>query len=180
MFKKIGQVLIFVAICLVAANLQFAFISSLPGAFNQINIGLILLIFILFFFGAKASLLFIFSFGFLMDIFSFQFFGFYFICLATAALVSYLILENWLTNKSLYSFWVLFLVATLAYNLSAVILAFLTVNFQGMPGLFMLSFWRNVFYQSAWNILAAALFFNISVVLAKRFQPFFLEKKGTL
>jgi hypothetical protein len=180
MFKKVGQVLIFVAVCLVAANLQFAFISPLPAAFNQINLGLMLLMFILFFFGARAALLFIFLFGFLMDTFSFQFFGFYTICLAVAAVASYLILENWLTNKSLYSFWALFLVATLAYNLSAVILTFIVANFQGVPGFFTLSFWRNVFYQSAWNILAAALFFNIAVILAKRFQPFFLEKKGSL
>jgi hypothetical protein len=180
MFKKIAQILIFATVCLVAANLQFAFISPLPAAFSQINLGLMLLIFILFFFGTKATLLFIFSFGFLMDTFSFQFFGFYFISLAVAALVSYLILENWLTNKSLYSFWVLFLAATLAYNLAAVILAFLAANFQGLPGFFTLSFWRNILYQSAWNILAAALFFNISVALAKRFQPFFLEKKGVL
>lgn len=180
MFKKVGQILIFAAICLVASNLQFAFISSLPGVFNQINLGLMLLVFILFFFGAKAALFFIFSFGFLMDTFSFQFFGFYFICLVAAAVASYLILENWLTNKSLYSFWVLFLAATLVYNLAAVILAFFAVNFQGLPGFLTLSFWRNVFYQSAWNILAAALFFNIFVALAKRFQPFFLEKKGGL
>lgn len=180
MFKKIGQVLIFTAICLVVANLQFAFISPLPGAFNQINLGLMFLIFILFFFGPRATLVFIISFGFLMDVFSFQFFGFYLLCLAFSALASYLILENWLTNKSLYSFWVLFLAATLVYNLSATILAFIASNFQGLPGLFSFAFWRDVFYQSAWNVLAAALFFNISVNLAKRFQPFFLEKKGTL
>ncbi|QQG52657.1 MAG: hypothetical protein HY931_00270 [Candidatus Falkowbacteria bacterium] len=180
MLKKVGQILIFAAVCLVAATWQFAFISSLPGVFNQINLGLMLLIFILFFFGARAALFFIFSFGFLMDTFSFQFFSFYFICLAVAAVASYLILENWLTNKSLYSFWVLFLVATLVYNLAAGILTFLAANFQGLPGFLTFSFWRNVFYQSAWNILAAALFFNISVVLAKRFQPFFLEKKSGL
>lgn len=180
MLKKIGQIAIFAFICLAVANLQFAFISPLPGAFSQINLGLMFLIFILFFFGPRATLVFIISFGFLMDIFSFQFFGFYLLCLAAAALVSYLTLENWLTNKSLYSFWVLFLVATLAYNLSATILAFIASNFQGIPGLFSLAFWRDVFYQSVWNILAAALFFNISVTLAKRFQPFFLEKKRTL
>lgn len=180
MFKKIGQILIFAGLCLAVANFQFAFISPLPAAFNQINLGLMFLIFILFFFGVKATLVFILSFGFLMDIFSFQFFGFYLICLAATALVAYLILENWLTNKSLYSFWVLFLVATLAYNLTAAILAFVAANFQGLPGFFSFVFWRDTFYQSAWNILAAALFFNISVILAKRFQPFFLEKKGTL
>lgn len=176
MFKRIGQIIALTLVCLLLANLQFSFISSLPGAFSQINLGLMFLMFILFFFGIKTAIVFIFIFGFLIDSFSFQFFGFYFVSLAGAALISYLILENWLTNKSLYSFWALFLIATISYNLLATVMVFIASNFQGVPGLFSLAFWRNVFYQSVWNILAGALFFNFLASLAKKFKPSFLEK----
>jgi len=180
MFKRIGQIVLLIFVCLLLADLQFSFISSLPGVFNQINLGLIFLIFILFFFGIKTAVIFIFIFGFLIDSLSFQFFGFYFISLAGAALASYLILKNWLTNKSLYSFWALFLIATISYNLLASIMVFMASNFQGVPGFFSLVFWRNVFYQSAWNLLAGALFFNFLASLAKKFKPSFLEKNEGL
>jgi hypothetical protein len=178
MLNKIGQIIILVFSSLLIAVLQFSFISSLPGAFNQINLGLMLVIFILFFFELRLATLFIIFFGFFMDIFSFQFFGFYLISLEAVVLIAYIISKNWLTNKSLYSFWVLFLISTLTYNLMTVILAFLAVGLQGQFGIFNLSFWRALFYQSIWSILAASLFFNIFTSLAKRFKPFFLEKKG--
>ncbi|MFA6513757.1 MAG: hypothetical protein WCT50_00500 [Patescibacteria group bacterium] len=180
MFNKIGQIIILIFFSLLISVLQFSFISSLPGAFSQINLGVILMIFILFFFRARSTIIFIFFFGFFMDIFSFQFFGFYLITLGAVALIAYLISKNWLTNKSLYSFGVLFLISTLVYNLIAAILAFLTSDLQSGFSVFNFSFWQALFYQLVWNILAAILFFNILTLLAKRFKPFFLEKKGRI
>lgn len=180
MFNKIGQIIFLALFCLVLSALQFSFISSLTGAFNQINIGLIVMMFILFFFGFRLAAFFIFFFGAFMDIFSFQYFGFHLISLTIAALVAYIISENWLTNKSLYSFWVLCLVISLIYSFTAAIFAFLFSGFQGEFIIFNFSFWRSLFYQSVWNLLAASVFFNIFISLAKKFKPFFLEKKSMI
>jgi hypothetical protein len=180
MIKSIGQLFFLALSCLAIAILQFSFISSFPGAFNQINIGLIAMVFILFFFGIKSAILFIFFFGSFMDIFSFQFFSFHLLVLATVSLVVYLILENWLTNKSLYSFWVLCLIASVTYGFISSILLFVFSGLGGGFSIFSLYFWQSLLYQSLWLLLVASLFFNIFVSLAKRFKPFFLEKKGVI
>jgi hypothetical protein len=168
MISKIGQIIFLILTCLFFSILQFSFISSLPGAFAYINLGLILIMFVLFFFGARLAAFYIIFFGVFMDIFSFQFFSFYLISLTIVAIISYLISENWLTNKSLYSFWVLCLVASITYSLVSSIIVFLFSGLQGEFSVFSASFWRALFYQSIWILLAASLFFNIFVSLASR------------
>ncbi len=180
MISRILQLVAIILACLFLAVIQFSLISSLPGAFNQINLVLMLVIFVMFFFGIRSALLFIFVLGFFLDIFSFQFFGFYIISLAIAVMTSYLISENWLTNKSLYSLVVVLIITLFTYNLLAASLAFIAVGFNGSFGPFHSSFWISLFYQLAWGVLAAILFFNITVSLARRLKPFFLENKRVI
>jgi hypothetical protein len=180
MLKKVGKTTLLIIFCLLSASIQFSLVSALPGAFGDINIGLMMLVFILFFLGIKSSILFIIFFGFFLDVFSFQFFGFYISTLAVTVLVAYIISKNWLTNKSLYSVWVIFLISTLVYNLFSSILFLLFSGSGGDFSVFGFLFWRSLFYQLAWNILVSILFFPSLISLTKRFKPFFLEKKGVI
>ena len=180
MFLKIAKIFIIFALCALAALWQASFISALSGVGRQINLGLMIAVFSLFFFGLKNALAFSVVFGFLLDLFSFQFFGFHVICLAAAAWLAGLILKNWLTNRSLYSLWAILLASSLAYNILLALLVFAAAGFSGGIAFKDGFFWRNIVYQFLWSFLAASLFFSAFVSFAKRYQPFILEKKNGL
>jgi len=180
MIKKVSKTIILVISSLFLAIFQLSFLNSLSGSFSQINLVLLFLLFALFLTDLKTSLYFLFALGFFLDIFSFNFFGFYLLSLGIALFVADFILNSLLTNKSLYSFWAIILSSTLVYNLIGVLLAFIASGFSGPAGALALSFWQNLFYQLAWNILAVSLFFYFAVFLLKKFKPFLLENKKKL
>jgi hypothetical protein len=90
-----------------------------------------------------------------------------------------LLLTNWLTNRSFYSFLALSLIGTAIYN---ILLHVLLLFWQGSQEgsnffLFNSSFWLNLSWQMAWDTIFMILFFNLANSLSKRLKPFFLEKK---
>jgi len=179
MFKKIWQIIIFIIFISFLAVIQFSLISAAPGIFGQINLGLLVLIFTLFFFGFRASIFLVLLFGFWFDLMTFKFFGFYTISLFFSALLGYWILNNWLTNRSLYSFLALMFITTVFYNFFSALLFYFTAPERS----FLLGsgdFWLGLGYQLIWNLLAAILLFNLATTLIKKLKPFFLEKNTVL
>jgi len=177
MLIKLGKIIVFIFLASSLALIQFSLISAWPGIFRQINLGLISLIFTLFFFGQRSALWLALILGFWLDLISFKFFGLYLISLVATVLGAQWILKDWLTNRSLYSFLLLILMATLAYNFLVVILFSIFLTDRSLFFLAQKNFWLTLGYQSAWSLLAAALLFNLVASLTKKLQPVFLERK---
>lgn len=177
MWKKIVPIIVFILFGLAAALIQFSFIFTLPSFFSSLNLVVIILIFTLFFWDFRSAIWAAAIIGFWLDLFSFNFFGLYLWTLFLTAVLSHWILNAWLTNRSLYSFLLLILIATAAYNL--LVGGFFYFSAYDARTFFLGSanFWLDVGYQAAWSILAALLMFNLAGLATKRLQPFFLEKK---
>ncbi|MFA5184308.1 MAG: rod shape-determining protein MreD [Patescibacteria group bacterium] len=177
MFRKITQIIILACIVAVAAIIQFSFIFALPPFWAANNLLLIILIFALFFYDLRSALGVAFIGGLVLDLFSFHFFGFYILALFLTAWPMEAVLRGWLTNRSLYSFGLLILLATVLYNLLVACLAYF---FSAGPSEFFLTeaaFWRSLGYQCLWSGLAALLLFSLAGAATRRLKPFFLEKK---
>lgn len=180
MVQRIGRILFLVLACLFLVTLQQYLISSLPAGFRHLNLGLLVAIFYLFLFGLKPALRFIFVFGFLLDALSFYFFGLNVIALFLAVIAAYLVLKDWLTNKSLYAFWASTLLATAVYNLAAALLVYASLGFPSGAGVLAADFWHSLLYQSAWNLGIGSAFFYLSLAFFKKLKPFFLENQKML
>lgn len=177
MIKKIGQIFFLVFLIFGAAIVQYSFIFALPTFFASFNLMLIILVFTLFFYDFRSALGVALIGGFWLDLFSFNFFGFYLLTLFLSALLADVILRSWLTNRSLYSFGFLILLTTLTYNFLAGFLAYFFT--AGVSPFFLgrQSFWQSLAYQIAWSELAALLMFSLAGAATRRLKPFFLEKK---
>lgn len=180
MWRQSGQILLLFIAGLALALLNFSFSSALPGLAVYLNPGLIVLIFILFFLGFNSALYFILFFGIFSDVLSFQVFSIHTISLTIAALTLNFILQNLLTNKSLYSLTATVIGFTLIYNLSLALLYFI---FSALSRPFALSanaFWFNLGIETAWGLVFALLLFHPLVFWFKKFKPFFLENKRSI
>lgn len=177
MLKKIGQIFFMVLLFSSVAIVQFSFIFSLPSIFSQINLVLIVLISCLFFFTFKTALFAAVVFGFWLDLYSFNFFGLYLLLFIMIVLLADWTLKAWLTNRSLYSFLLLILVATLGYGLISGLLFYFSGASFGAFFLWNGSFWSNLFYQAFSSAVAGLLIFSLAGALTRRFQPFFLAYK---
>jgi hypothetical protein len=93
------------------------FISALPGNFNSANLILISLIFFLIFNDILAVTYWIVGLGMLMEVVSYLPFGAAIFSLAITIVLTYVILNSWLTNRSLYSLLILTWVATVINNI---------------------------------------------------------------
>ena len=180
MFKKSWQLTIFIILISLSAIVQFSLISAWSGLLGQINLGLLTLIFALFFFSFRITIFLVLLFGFWFDLMTFKFFGFYTISLFATAFLGYWILKNWLTNRSLYSFLALIFIATTFYNFFSALLLYFTAAEKSWFFIGQVDFWLALVYQLSWNLLAAILLFHLATSLIKKLNPFFLEKKTIL
>jgi len=179
MFNKIWQISGLVIFISLLAIVQFSLISAWPDPWRQLNLGLLLVTFTLFFFPARLAFLAALLFGLWLDLLSFNFLGFYLIPLVGLVAADAWLANNWLTNRSLYSFVVLILLNTLVYNL---LMASFSYFSSSAPVFFLLAadFWSTLLYQAIWGLAAAILFFHLAAFLTKKIKPFFLEKKMNL
>ncbi|MBU1684322.1 hypothetical protein KKC56_02565, partial [Patescibacteria group bacterium] len=107
------QILLYLILIITLAILQLSFISNLPWQLSQLNLFLVILIFILSLGSFKTALWMTIGIGILFDIFSFNLFGFFLICLFLTILFANFLLINFFTNHSLYSFCALTFFSTL-------------------------------------------------------------------
>lgn len=177
MFKKIWQLVFFVLSLSFIAIIQLTLINTWPSFFGQINLVLIVLIFTLFFFDFRAAVWAAIISGFWLDLFSFNFFGLYLIALFLIVALTKRILFSWLTNRSLYSFLLLILIATVGYNIITGVLLYFSAYEHNLLFLVQGDFWLALAYQSAWSLMAALLMFNLAGTVTRQLKPFFLEKK---
>ena len=177
MFKKIGQIAIFFILSSAVAICQFSLLNALPGFWGQINLVLIVAIFTLFFFDWRSAMLYAAISGFWLDLMSFEFFGLYLAALFLTSILSYIILKNWLTNRSFYSFFTLITLASIIYNILIAALFYFSFRESSISLFAYRSFYLSVLYQIIWSLFLALALFNLAAVLTKRFKPFFLVKR---
>lgn len=94
---------------------QMAFIKALPGG-QYFYVPLVVLVFILVSFNLENAVLWFLLYGFLLDLFSFRFFGFYTLLMMVILLIAYFLLSNVFTNRSLYVYCLLVAVSVLLYD----------------------------------------------------------------
>jgi len=159
--------------------IQLSLLNTLPGILGQINLVLLALVFVLFFVNFDEALVLALALGLFLDIFSFAPFGFNLIILLGSAVVLNILLRNWFTNRSFYTFIALAVAAVIIFNFLAVLFTLL-VSALGQGKLIFLpiylNFWRQMLWQILSSLLSALLFFNLMSLVSRRLKPFFLAK----
>jgi cell shape-determining protein MreD len=176
--KKIWQYFFYALLVLILVFLQLGFVNTLAYGFNRINLVLLTLILLLFFSNVRVSLGVMLAVGFLLDLFSFNFFGIYMIALAATVVLADSLLANFFTNRSTYSFLALTFITGVAYNFFLYFLIYLTKFLEERTFfLFSGSFWLGLVIELAWSLGAIMLFFAVMGLTTNRLKPVFLDKK---
>jgi len=161
------------------ALIQFSFISAWSSPWNSLNLVVVALVVSFLVFNKNEVLWLAFTSGTLLDVFAFHPFGAALLSLFLTAVALYLILENILTNRSLYSFLLLTLIGVvleaLSYNLLLLIFDW-SVSGGGRFFLLAPSFWQNMLNNILISLFLMIIFFNLSVLVNRRLQPFFLKR----
>lgn len=157
---------------------QTSFVEVLPSWIGQLNLPLIVLIFILFLYGWKYAFFWAIGLGGLLDIYSFPEFGIFVVTSILTVIFIYILSYNFFTNRSLYSFWGLTLFATVFYNFFFRTLYHIIHIFTDSISLFLLQkyFWITIGQEIVMNIVAMLLFFYIFNFVSNRFRPVFIKK----
>lgn len=166
---------IILIIGLVAA--QIFLISSLPSLAGDLNLVLVVLIFILGFLNFNFAVWWSLGIGFLLEIFSFQPFGAYLFSLSLTIIIANFFLNYFFTNRSLYSFLALTGLATMIFEF---IFSFLGSIFSQVSSFAWITagdFWFFLFKQAGLNLLSAFIIYYIIHILGRNLKPVFLLKK---
>ena len=160
--------------------IQQSFINNLPAWFNNLNLVLVILVFILGLSDFKLALWWAIGLGFMLDIFSFSPFGVYLICLSLTVGLIYFLLVNFFTNRSLYSFLALTILATVCYNLFFYSIIYIDRQVSRSEIAFGLgiNFWQTKLVELGLNMLSALIIFYLINFISNRLKPVFLVKRG--
>lgn len=176
--SRIFKIFLILSIALLAVFLQFSFISPLPVFFRAINLPLAFLLIILIFFSSLEALIVSFFFGFIFDSWYFSPFGTYLLSFLVIILFAQIVLNNWLTNRSLYSFLVLTIISSFFYNIVWSSFNFI-FSLGGEGGRFFLFSWnfiKNLFFSAFWLVLICGLSFVVLSQISHRLRPVFLKR----
>lgn len=180
MSKKIIRILFSFVFAFFVVLVQLSLINTLPGAWKFLSPLLLTLVFSLFFFELENAIIYALALGLFLDIFSFVAFGFNISLLILTVFALHLLLLNWLTNRSFYSFAVLTMAAVLINNILSALIIFIFTALgpdKAIFYLFRLDFWRGLAWQLLGNLILAILLFNLMNLVGRRLKPFFLAKK---
>lgn len=179
MSKRIINYLLLFILAGILALLQFSLVSAWMTPWSNLNLAMVAVIFAFLALGRDRAWFLALAIGWFLDVFGFHPFGLSLLSLFLSAVLVYLVLENLLTNRSLYSFLLLTAIGVLAeaifYNL-----LLLVVDWSGATGQFFLisnSFWTALFWNLLSSLLLIGLFFNLLALASHRLKPFFLKRR---
>jgi rod shape-determining protein MreD len=174
-----GKIIINLFLVLFVILLQLGFISGLPLYLSSLNLILIILVFILEIKNFKMSYLWAFMAGFLMDLYYFNAPGNYFFSLLIAVFFMNFLLENFFTNRSLYSFLALTFFGHLIFKFSWYIynFSFSLISKSNFTYTFNFLFLKNELISLGLNWLAVVMGFYIVNFIGSNFKPVFLMRK---
>lgn len=179
MSRRLVQYLILSLLSGVLSLAQFSLISALPWPWSNANLVVVAVIFAFLVLGRDRAWFLALTAGWFLDVWSFHPFGLSMLSLLASAVIVHLVLENWLTNRSLYSFLLLTVIAisadALIYNILSTIL-----DWSGSSAQFFLisgAFWEFLIWSILLGAVIVGLFFNLLAVVSRRLQPFFLKDR---
>jgi len=173
-----SKIIVNIILILSLVIVQLSFISGLPMGLDNLNLILVVLVFILGLINLDLAIWWVIGAGVLLDIFSFLPFGVYLICLSLMIIIINFLLVNFFTDRSLYSFLALTGLATLIYEFSFGAFSYLTLRISGNEMNFVLnkSFWLAKLSQLSLNLAVAFVIFYLVNFVSKKLKPVFLVK----
>jgi len=126
-----GKIIFYSVIALFLAIFQMSFISGLPNYYNEINIVILISVFVLGFSNLRFCLYWSFGLGLIMDIYSFLMFGTYLFIFPVVILSTNFLFVNFFTNRSLYALVVLSMFSSVMFK----VLLFASCYFNYFLGL---------------------------------------------
>jgi len=173
--KLISKILLII----ILACLQIAFISGLPGFLSQVNLIIIALVFILAFGEVNDILIWSLGLGIIFELYSFLPFGVYLLGIITAAFFIKILMTNFFTDRSLYSFLAITFFSIIYYDVCLALLSFLYHLIFHEAIIYPLNpqFWLNKLYLILVDLAAVFIVFNFINFVSKRLRPVFLFRK---
>lgn len=159
--------------------IQVGFINGLPLMLSNINLLLIVLIYVLVLGGFRMAGVWALSMGLILDIISFLPFGAFLISFFLSLIVINFLLVNFFTNRSLYAYIAITFFASISFFISIYVFSVANQIYKlnGELDLFNLVFWQNALMQIVINILVVFFTFYIINFLSNNLKPVFLVKK---
>ena len=160
------------------ATLQVSFVSALPAWFSNINLIIILLVFILSIKGFSYAFWWLIGAGVILEIYSFLPFGVYLFSLMFTVLLVNFLLVNFFTNRSLYSYLALSISAIFVYEFILYLLNYFLYYFSDNDFVLNInkSFFLEKFSVLVVNGFTVIVLFYIYNFISKNFQPVFLVR----
>jgi rod shape-determining protein MreD len=157
---------------------QFSFISGLPHGFNNLNLILVILVYILSRFGGiDFAIWWAIGLGFLLDILSFSYFGTYLVSLSLTIVIADFLLKNFFTNRSLYSFLALTGLTTIIYEFFLNGIYHVISLIDNKSAIISSNFWSAKLVELGLNLVATLILFYLVHSISKRLKPVFLIKE---
>ncbi|OGF26123.1 rod shape-determining protein MreD [Candidatus Falkowbacteria bacterium RIFOXYB2_FULL_47_14] len=158
---------------------QISFVSGLPGWFADINLPIMVLVFMLALSGFRLALFWSFGMGLLLDIYSFLPFGIYMAVFPSIAILINFFLIHFFTNRSLYSFLALAALALLLHEILVYSLSYAVyfVNRQDLNVYFDGKFWSDQAGVFIMNLGAVFILFYLFTLAGKNLKPVFLIRR---
>ncbi|KKR21890.1 MAG: hypothetical protein UT48_C0002G0023 [Parcubacteria group bacterium GW2011_GWE2_39_37] len=173
MYSKIFNILLAFGL----AIFQLGFVSGLPGYLSSLNLIIIVLLFILVLGDLKTALFWSLVTGFLVDLFSFTPFGLNLISLTITIIATNFLLVGFFTDRSLYSFLTLTIVASFTCQFISTSLFSITRLMDGTSISLGSSYYSGLVKELFINLLISAVLFQIVNYISHKFKPVFLNKE---
>ncbi len=157
---------------------QISLISGLPGPAGNLNMVLVVLIFILGFSNVDFAVWWSVGIGLVLETFSFLPFGTYLFSLSLTVMIANFLLNYFFTNRSLYSFLALTGLATVIYKLIISFLTFIFIEVNSAAAIIDGNFWASLLKQIGLNLLFTFLIYYVINFLGRNLKPVFLIKKS--
>jgi len=158
------------------AAAQISFISGLPEPFGNLNLILVILIFILGFASFNSAVWWSFGVGLMLEVFLFLPFGVYLITLVLTIVIANFLLDYFFTNRSLYSFLALVALATLVYELIINSLALIYPGADQSVFSAGAGFWILILEQIGLNLIFTFFIYYLIHFFGVNLRPVFLIK----
>ena len=158
---------------------QLAFINGLPLYLSNLNIVLIIIVLFISLGSLEKTLWWAIGLGFLLDFLSFEPFGLYLSSLFLTVLFMRLLLNNFITNRSLYSILTLTFFGTLFFEFCVYAISFSARFFSRQDFIleFTVGFWQQEAANIFVNLAAMVIIFYLVNFLSRSFRPVFLIKR---
>ena len=172
--------ILFSALAVIAIIIaQLAFINGLPPYLSNLNIVLIIIILLISLGSLRTALWWAIGLGFLLDFFSFEPFGLYLSSLFFTVLFLRILLNSFITNRSLYSFLTLTFFGTLFFEFCVYAISFFSRFFSSQNFIveFTAGFWQQEAANVFVNLITMAIIFYLVNFLSRSFRPVFLIRR---